>query len=472
MKRNVCLHGSVVRLHLLATVLLLATAPVIEITGTTATCGGAVTSDGGAAVTARGVCWSTSGYPTTADSKTSDGSGTGAFDSYITGLTPGTRYHVCAYATNSVGTSCGIDAPLTTGKAEINLKNGGDIPRGGDYDFGIKPLGTHADVAFTIENAGTADLIIMTPLTLGGADTDQFSIQVQPTSPVAADGSTTFTISFSPTSPGTKTVTIAIGNADADENPYEFAIQGAGDRPEGSSGGGGNNAPVPNAGPDQTAEVGERALLDSSASYDPDEGIQPNAILRAASPQYAHQRHENLKFQWAIAVLFLAAGRPILAVPEGADIHATMQNFDSAIGSFIPNVPGIHQFDLFVTDDYGDTVSDRVAITVFDGSSTQEPAEEAFRLERVVVWPNPFDAQVRFGFIGEGVPEILAVTVYDLAGRRMWEGQAASADSICWDGHRSDGRPVAAGPYIYAIILFADGHIYAGRGLVFSHHQE
>ena len=54
--------------------------------------------------------------PTTADSKTTDGavSATGAFTSDITGLTPGTLYHVRAYATNTAGTAYGDDVTFTT----------------------------------------------------------------------------------------------------------------------------------------------------------------------------------------------------------------------------------------------------------------------------------------------------------------------------------------------------------------------
>ena len=87
---------------------------VTNITETTATSGGIITSDGGAPVTARGVCWSTSSNPTTADSYTLDGSGIGIFTSYINGLTGGTSYYVRAYATNSVGTSYGNELTFTT----------------------------------------------------------------------------------------------------------------------------------------------------------------------------------------------------------------------------------------------------------------------------------------------------------------------------------------------------------------------
>lgn len=85
----------------------LTTSAASSITSATATSGGNISTDGGASVTARGVCWSTSQNPTTADSKTTDGSGIGVFTSSITELTANTTYYVRAYATNSVGTSYG-----------------------------------------------------------------------------------------------------------------------------------------------------------------------------------------------------------------------------------------------------------------------------------------------------------------------------------------------------------------------------
>ena len=78
-----------------------------SITSTTATAGGTITTDGGLAITAKGVCWSTNSNPTIADSKTSDGTGSGNFTSQFSGLRDGTLYYVRAYATNSKGTSYG-----------------------------------------------------------------------------------------------------------------------------------------------------------------------------------------------------------------------------------------------------------------------------------------------------------------------------------------------------------------------------
>ena len=103
----------------LATSPIVTTAAVTDITQTTAASGGNVTSDGGTAVTARGVCWSTAENPTTADSKTTDGSGTGPFVSSLTALASNTTYHVRAYATNLIGTAYGDDVQFTTLAAPI-----------------------------------------------------------------------------------------------------------------------------------------------------------------------------------------------------------------------------------------------------------------------------------------------------------------------------------------------------------------
>jgi len=103
-----------------ATIPTLTTTAASAITSTTATSGGNITNDNGATITARGVCWSTSANPTIAlTTKTNNGTGTGAFTSSITGLTPNTLYHVRAYATNSLGTSYGADSLFTTNAATI-----------------------------------------------------------------------------------------------------------------------------------------------------------------------------------------------------------------------------------------------------------------------------------------------------------------------------------------------------------------
>ncbi|MGH7196108.1 MAG: DUF1566 domain-containing protein, partial [Candidatus Saccharimonadales bacterium] len=73
-----------------------------------------VTSDGGDTVTQRGIVYSTSQNPTTANSKVTSGSGTGSFTANMTGLAQSTTYYVRAYAINGAGTSYGNQVSFTT----------------------------------------------------------------------------------------------------------------------------------------------------------------------------------------------------------------------------------------------------------------------------------------------------------------------------------------------------------------------
>ncbi len=95
------------------------TANTSQITSSSALSGGSVTSGGGATVSSRGVCWSTTTAPTLNDNTTSNGSGTGSFVSNISGLSPNTTYYVRAYATNPLGTSYGEEISFTSLGEEI-----------------------------------------------------------------------------------------------------------------------------------------------------------------------------------------------------------------------------------------------------------------------------------------------------------------------------------------------------------------
>jgi hypothetical protein len=83
---------------------------------TTATGNGTITDLGVPNPTAYGICWNTTGTPTTSDSKNDIGSAsaTGAFTASMASLTAGTSYHVRAFATNTVGTVYGAEEDFTT----------------------------------------------------------------------------------------------------------------------------------------------------------------------------------------------------------------------------------------------------------------------------------------------------------------------------------------------------------------------
>ena len=89
---------------------------VVGATLDTVTISGEVTNDGGAPVTRRGIVYGLRATPTlgTAMDAPAAGTGTGAFSSALTGLSPETTYYARAYATSTVGTGYGADITFKT----------------------------------------------------------------------------------------------------------------------------------------------------------------------------------------------------------------------------------------------------------------------------------------------------------------------------------------------------------------------
>jgi hypothetical protein len=92
------------------------TQAVSSISTTTATGNGNITALGSSNPTAYGVCWNTTGTPTTSNSYVDNGaiSDAGAFTASMTGLVEGTTYYVRAFATNSINISYGGEVSFTT----------------------------------------------------------------------------------------------------------------------------------------------------------------------------------------------------------------------------------------------------------------------------------------------------------------------------------------------------------------------
>ncbi len=97
------------------TVGVLTTLDVTEITLTSATSGGVISSDGGSPITAKGIIWSTLPNPTVAlTTKTTEGGGTESFSSQMIGLESNKTYYVRAYARNINGTAYGNQVVFQT----------------------------------------------------------------------------------------------------------------------------------------------------------------------------------------------------------------------------------------------------------------------------------------------------------------------------------------------------------------------
>lgn len=87
---------------------------VSDLTETTVTCGGHITSDGGSPIIARGVYWNTVSGVISEKNKTIDGKDTGMFESVITGLTTNTTYYITSYAKTANGIKYGNEVSIST----------------------------------------------------------------------------------------------------------------------------------------------------------------------------------------------------------------------------------------------------------------------------------------------------------------------------------------------------------------------
>jgi hypothetical protein len=160
---------------------------VTNITATSATCGGEITSDGGE-MPVRGVCWSISQNPTIVDSRTSNGAGTGSFSSSITGLTPGTIYNIRAYGTNSVGSGYSSQSTFTTlalapvlTTTDITAVTSTSASSGGNITYDGGATVTARGVCWS---TSTTDPTITNSKTTDGTGTGTFTSAITGLSPV------------------------------------------------------------------------------------------------------------------------------------------------------------------------------------------------------------------------------------------------------------------------------------------------
>jgi hypothetical protein len=214
------------------------------------------------------------------------------------------------------------------GNAQV-IDDGDTSPSTADHtDFGSVALGQTLTRTLTLSNSGEADLSLTgsPKVNLTGANASDFSVVVQPATTIGPKATTTFQIRFTPSVTTTRVATVTIANNDGDEALYDFAIQGTGT----------NQAPVADAGSDQSANVGTVVTLNGSASADPD--------------------GHTLSYGWT------QTGGPAVTLSSATAVSPTFT---------APGTSTILTFTLRVTDAYGLAASaaDEVVITVKDVSA-------------------------------------------------------------------------------------------------------
>jgi uncharacterized protein (TIGR02145 family) len=198
----------------------ISTTAVSAILSNSALSGGNIGNDGGNAITQRGVCWSTTPNPTTANSISSNGSGLGSYSSNLTGLSPNTLYYVRAYAINSVGTFYGNEVSFTTAASgSISALNCGLATNAGTLISGTPANGVSCVVPYTGGDGGLHNGQTVTSTGVTGL-----------TATLAAGtfangaGNLTYTITGTPNSSGTASFALNIGGQSCSLNLNSISI--------------------------------------------------------------------------------------------------------------------------------------------------------------------------------------------------------------------------------------------------------
>ena len=258
---NNCVGSDAMKITVVYNLPQVATASITGVTFSSATGGGTVINDGGAAVTLRGVCWGIADAPTINDGHTEDGAGLGAFTSNLTGLTGSTMYYVRGYATNSAGTAYGNQVSFTTLEPPVNL-----APT-------INPIPNPLPIT---EDAGQQTIYLsgisdgnpeqVQNISISASSSDQAIIPNPNVNYIQNDsfGSLNFTPVLHASGNATISVTVmdeggtANGGVNSATTTFDVVVLPV------------NDPPVANAGPDQSTATLSLVVLDGSGSYDVD----------------------------------------------------------------------------------------------------------------------------------------------------------------------------------------------------------
>jgi subtilisin family serine protease len=144
--------------------------------------------------------------------------------------TAGTSY---AIAVDGKGTAQGnitlnLVSGTTTPEIVVEQPAGSNLVDGSaTVNFGFTLTTRNSARVFTVRNTGQASLTGL-GLAIAGPDAAAFTVTASPAAPVAPGGSTTFTVTFAPTSGGAKSASLQLFSNDADENPFDISLLGNG----------------------------------------------------------------------------------------------------------------------------------------------------------------------------------------------------------------------------------------------------
>gem|GEM_PF-6966012 len=123
----------------------------------------------------------------------------------------------------------GLAPEIAVAGNSVNIADGDSSPSVTDFSDlgGVAVAGGSLARTFFITNSGNANLTLDT-VTVSGAHAANFVVIAQPAATIAPNGITYFQVIFDPSAIGLRSATLSFTNSDANENPFNFNIQGTG----------------------------------------------------------------------------------------------------------------------------------------------------------------------------------------------------------------------------------------------------
>jgi hypothetical protein len=183
-----------------------------------------------------------------------------------------------------------------------------------------------------------------------------------------------------------------------------------------------------------------------------------------------------------------SVGNPVAAYVEGEPVYVRVDDSTFAGAGFIDDavtLRGVH-YDVtqlegasagsFITSglDLQTTPGETITASYVDPTNSTDVSTASIkivagqlRVDQFYAAPSPAESDVTFAFVGQGLADLISVTVYNLQGHIVWSGQAVDALSVTWDSRSDRGDLVANGVYIYVISASAGTSRFPGKGIVF-----